>query len=160
MMLAVRNRFRRQQAPANTAQEAPQTTTETAPATTTAARPGRTRTAAARGAWAAGSLMLMIARLVRLVAGLVVLLIVVAIILRVVGANGSNSVVSDIHDAARTLVGPFKGMFSIKNPKGELALNWGVAAVVYLIVGNLLAGLIARMRPRGLPPRNRVGAVA
>jgi hypothetical protein len=89
-----------------------------------------------------------------------VLVIVVAIVLRVVGANPGNSVVSDIHDAGRTLVGPFKSMFTIKNAKADLAVNWGVAAIVYLIVGGVLAGLIARAAPRGLPPRNRVGAVA
>jgi hypothetical protein len=154
MMLAVRDRIRRRPEPATTG------TAPEEPAYTTESGPGRTRVAAARGAWAAGSVMLLIARLVRLVAALVVLLIAVAIVLRVVGANASNSVVSDIHDAARTLVGPFKGMFSIKSAKGELALNWGIAAVVYLIAGNLLAALIARFRPRGLPPRNRVRAVA
>jgi hypothetical protein len=104
--------------------------------------------------------MLTIARLVRLAAALVVFVIVVAIVLRVVGANPANSIVSDIHDAGRTLVGPFKSVFTIKNAKTDLAVNWGVAAIVYLIVGGLLARLIARAAPRGLPPRKRVGAVA
>jgi hypothetical protein len=157
-MMLTRSRTARREATAGNT-EAPANTAEAAPATTEAA-PGRARGAAARGAWAAGSVMLAIARLVRLVAGLVVLLIVVAIVLRLVGANASNSVVSDIHDAARTLVGPFKSMFSIKNAKAQLAVNWGVAAVIYLIAGALLASLIARAAPRGVPPRNRVGAVA
>jgi hypothetical protein len=104
--------------------------------------------------------MLWVARLVRLAAALVVLVIAVAIVLRVAGANPANSVVSDIHDAGRALVGPFKNVFTIKNAKVDLAVNWGVAAIVYLIAGGLLAGLITRVRPRGLPPRNRLGAVA
>jgi hypothetical protein len=104
--------------------------------------------------------MLKIARLVRLAAALVVLVIVVAIVLRVVGANPANSIVSDIHDAGRMLVGPFKNVFTIKNAKADLAVNWGVAAIVYLIAGGLLARLIARAAPRGLPPRSRIGAVA
>jgi len=104
--------------------------------------------------------MLAIARLVRLAAALVVLVIAVAIVLRVVGANPANSVVSDIHDAGRALVGPFKNVFSIKNAKVDLAVNWGLAAIVYLLAGGLLASLIARAAPRGLPPRNRVGVVA
>jgi hypothetical protein len=151
MILTGRNRMRRREAAANTAQEAPPTTERS---------PGRARLAAARGAWAAGSVMLTIARLVRLVAALVVLVIVVAIVLRVVSANPANSVVSDIHDAGRALVGPFKNVFTIKNAKVDLAVNWGVAAIVYLIVGGLIARLIARAAPRGLPPRNRVSAVA
>jgi len=102
--------------------------------------------------------MLTIARLVRLVAALVVLVIVVAIVLRVVGANPANSIVSDIHDAGRTLVGPFKSVFTIKNAKTDLAVNWGVAAIVYLIVGGFIASLIARMGARGVRPRRRVVA--
>jgi ABC-type dipeptide/oligopeptide/nickel transport system permease component len=97
-------------------------------------------------------MMVALARLVRMIAGLVVLVIVVGILLRVLGANPANSIVSDIHDAGRALVGPFKNMFTLKNPKSELAVNWGLAAVVYLIVGGLVAGLITRAAPRGLPP--------
>jgi hypothetical protein len=149
MTLAVRDRLR-PRAPEKTAPEEPTSTTESAP--------GRTRVAAARGAWAAGSVMLKIARLVRLAAALVVLVIVVAIVLRVVGANPANSVVSDIHDAGRTLVGPFKNVFSIRNAKVDLAVNWGVASIVYLIAGGLLAQLIARAAPRGGSPRHRVDA--
>ena len=94
--------------------------------------------------------MLAVARLIRLVASLVVLLIVVAIVLRLVGANGSNTVVSDIHDAAGWLVGPFKNVFSVKNAKEAMALNWGLAAVIYLIVGHAIATLMARAAVTGL----------
>lgn len=153
MTLAVRDRLRRREVSDNAVQEEePVSTRETAP--------GRTRVVAARGAWAAGSVMLAIARLLRVVVALVVLVIAVAIVLRVVGANPANSVVSDIHDAGRALVGPFKNVFSIKNAKVDLAVNWGLAALVYLLVGGFVASLIARAAPRGLPPRNRVGAVA
>jgi len=95
--------------------------------------------------------MLAIARLIRAVTGLVVLVIVVAIVLFVVSANGHNAIVSDIHDAGRWLAGPFKNVFSVKGPKLNLALNWGLAALVYLIVGGLLARLAARasLRARG-----------
>jgi hypothetical protein len=103
---------------------------------------------AARGARAVGSVFLAIARLVRLIAWLVALVIVVAILLRVLSANPGNVVVRDIHDVGKTLVGPFKNVFSIKNPKGSIAANWGLAAVVWLIVGSVIASLIARLAPR------------
>jgi hypothetical protein len=119
-------------------------------ADTASARAPRTRVAAARGAWAVGSVMLAISRLVRLIAGVVALIIVVAIVLRVAGANPSNSVVKDIHDVGNTLVGPFRNLFKIKGAKLDLAVNWGIAAVVYLIAGTLLASLIARIAPRGV----------
>ena len=117
-----------------------------------AAGPTRTRVAAARGAWAVGSLMLALARLVRVAAGIVVALIVAAILLRVLSANPANSIVRDIHDAGSTLVGPFKDVFSIKRPKVSIAVNWGLAAVIYLLVGGLIASLIARAAPRPVVP--------
>jgi hypothetical protein len=45
------------------------------------------------------------------------------------------------HDSARSLAGPFDGMFSFHNAHVAIAVNWGIAAVVYSFVG----GLIARM---------------
>jgi hypothetical protein len=50
---------------------------------------------------------------------------------------------------AKALVGPFKDIFSIKNPKVSIAVNWGLAAVVWLVVGSVIASLIARIAPRG-----------
>jgi hypothetical protein len=112
--------------------------------------------AAARGAWAVGSVMVAIARLVRLIVGLVVLVIVAAIVLRVAGANPGNVIVKDVHDVARALVGPFKNVFTIKNPKASIAANWGLAAVVWLVVGGLIAKLIARAAPSGVHPARPV----
>jgi hypothetical protein len=82
------------------------------------------------------------------VTALAVLLIVVGILLWVLSANPSNTIVSDIHDAANWLVTPFHGLFSVKGAKLHLAVNWGVAAVVYAIVGGFLASLAARAIPR------------
>jgi hypothetical protein len=112
--------------------------------------------AAARGAWAVGSVMVAIARLVRLVATVIVLVIVAAIILRVAGANAGNTIVHDVHSVAGTLVGPFKNVFALKNPKANLAVNWGLAAVVYMVIGSLIAGLITRIAPRGVHPAQPV----
>lgn len=89
-----------------------------------------------------------LARFVRSLAGLVALVIVVAIVLFVLGANPGNGIVKAIHDAGAWLAGPFKNLFSIHNAKVAMAVNWGIAAVVYLIVGHLIASLLARMTPR------------
>jgi hypothetical protein len=90
-----------------------------------------------------------VARLIRTVAGIVATIIVVAILLRVFSANPHNTVVSDIHDAGAWLVTPFKHLFSLGSAKGTMALNWGIAAVVYLAVAHVLAGLLARVPRRG-----------
>jgi hypothetical protein len=76
---------------------------------------------------------------------------VTAIILVVIGANPSNGIVSAIHDAGARLVGPFKNLFSIHNAKLAMAVDWGLAALVYMIVGHLIASLLVRMAPRRRP---------
>jgi len=94
---------------------------------------------------------LALARLVRTLAGIIALIIVVAIVLFLVGANPSNQIVSAIHDAGAWLAGPFKNLFSIHNPKLAMAVNWGLAALAYLIVGHIIASLLARLTPRRRP---------
>ena len=90
-----------------------------------------------------------LARLVRLVIGVIVAVIVAAILLRVFSANPANSIVRDVHDAGSALVGPFKTVFALSNPKTSIAVNWGLAAVVYLVVGGLIVRLLAIPALRG-----------
>lgn len=92
-----------------------------------------------------------LARLVRTLAGLIALVIVAAIVLFLLGANPSNGIVSAIHDAGAWLAGPFKNLFSIHNPKVAMAVNWGLAALAYLVVGHIIASLLVRMTPRRRP---------
>jgi hypothetical protein len=90
-----------------------------------------------------------VARVIRTIAGVVAALIVAAILLRVLGANSNNAIVSDIHDIGQTLVGPFKNLFSVSSAKATLAINWGIAAIVYLVLGHAVASVLARAAPRG-----------
>ncbi|HEV3128374.1 MAG TPA: hypothetical protein VGY32_05295 [Solirubrobacteraceae bacterium] len=85
-----------------------------------------------------------LARAVRLVAGIVVATIVVAVILRLLDANAGNQIVSAIHDAGASLVGPFSDVFSVKGPKLHMAVNWGLAALIYSVVGGFIASFAAR----------------
>jgi hypothetical protein len=147
MALALRQPFRRREPSRTSADERDDAQ---------ASRPGTARVAAARGAWAAGSVLTLIARIVRLIAVIIALLIVAAILLRVLSANPGNTIVRDIHDVARTLVGPFKNIFSLKNAKVSIAVNWGIAAIVYLVVGSVIASLIMRLAPRGVHPSQPV----
>ena len=89
-------------------------------------------------------------------AGVVAAIIVAGILLFVLKANPSNDIVSAVHDAARALVGPFDGMFKLDSAKATLAVNWGIAALVYLIVGALIARLIALIGVAGLRGRAAV----
>jgi hypothetical protein len=80
------------------------------------------------------------------VVSVVVLVIVAGILLVVLKANPTNSIVTDVHGWARSLAGPFDGMFSFHSANVTIAVNWGIAAVVYLFIGGLIARLLGRSR--------------
>lgn len=85
-----------------------------------------------------------LARAIRAIVGIIVAIIVVAIILRLLDANPGNVIVRDIHDAGAALVGPFANIFSVSGPKVHMLLNWGLAALIYSVVGGFLASFVAR----------------
>ena len=89
------------------------------------------------------------ARIVTLIALLAFLVIATGIVLIVLDANPGNAVVQVVTDAARFLVGPFDGLFTVGNQKLETAINWGIAAFVWLILGILLARLLRAVGGRG-----------
>jgi hypothetical protein len=105
----------------------------------------RRREATGRG-FATGARLL--ARVVHVVVSVVVLIIVAGILLVVLKANPTNTIVSDVHGWAHTLVGPFDGIFSFHNAHVAIAVNWGIAAALYLLVGGLIARLIGRSHRR------------
>jgi hypothetical protein len=84
------------------------------------------------------------AGIVELVTSVVVTIIVIGIVLVLLGANRHNTLVGWFLDASRWLTTPFHGVFSGRPPKQDALLNWGLAAVVYAIVGGLAARLAAR----------------
>jgi xanthine/uracil permease len=86
----------------------------------------------------------LLARIVRLITAIVVGLIVAGIVLHLLDANSGNAIVSFVYDVAGWLVTPFKGIFSPDGAHARIAANWGLAAVVYAVVGGLAARLLAR----------------
>jgi hypothetical protein len=89
----------------------------------------------------------LLARVVDVVVGVVAAIIAIGVLLVVLEANPSNSIVKAILDAARWLVGPFKDFFSLDDHKLEVAINWGLALLVYVLVGRLVSSLLRRPRP-------------
>jgi hypothetical protein len=85
-----------------------------------------------------------IARLIALIGSLVAFVLAVAILLVVLGANRDNEIVRAVVDAGRWLAGPFDGMFNLRHHRTEIAVNWGIAAVVYFALSRLLARVVAR----------------
>jgi hypothetical protein len=101
---------------------------------TAGARAGRV---ARRGLWS-------IARVVGLITMAVVGLIVVGIGLVLLEANRSNEVVNAVLDAGEFIVEPFDNVFKPDGRKARVGVNWGLAAVVYAIVGGLIVRLLRR----------------
>lgn len=85
-----------------------------------------------------------VARLVSLATTIVVALIAIGILLVVLDANTGNQIVKALVDAARWLTGPFHNVFKLHGHKATIAVNWGLAAVVYAFVGGLIARLLRR----------------
>ena len=102
--------------------------------------------------------LFLLARIVRLITALVVGVIVVGIVLHLLGANSGNVIVSAVYDVAGWLVTPFKSVFSVHGQKAHIAANWGLAAVVYAVVGGLLARLLARAGAVSFGGRRRMAA--
>ena len=92
---------------------------------------------ARRGLW-------VLARIVSIVTAVVVALIVIGILLVVLKANKDNQVVKWLLDAAKFLVGPFKDVFKPHDAKLKVAVNYGLAAAIYAIVGGFIAKLLRR----------------
>src|SRR5688572_6124232 len=86
--------------------------------------------------------MLLLAKVVRIIAAIVVGIIVIAILLIVLGAKESNDIVGWFTDAGRWLAGPFKGLFDLDSRKADIAVNWGLAALVYSIIAGVILRLV------------------
>jgi len=75
---------------------------------------------------------------------LIAAIIALGILLVLVGANQSAGVVDFILDIGRFFVKPFAHLFPQDNVKQDVLINWGIAAIVYLIVGAFIARLVRR----------------
>ncbi len=100
----------------------------------TAAGPGR---AARRGLWG-------LARVVRLITAVLVGLIALGIVLVLLEANRSNEVVDWILDAGELVVEPFDNIFELEDRKAKVAVNWGLGALIYALIGGLIVRLLSR----------------
>ena len=89
----------------------------------------------------------LLARAIDIVVAVVAAIIALGVLLVVLEANRDNGLVNAVLDAARWLAGPFKDFFSLDDPKLMVAVNWGLALVVYVVVGRTLSGLLRRARP-------------
>ncbi|MEU4294544.1 hypothetical protein AB0E63_40525 [Kribbella sp. NPDC026596] len=129
------------------------------PAVTAGVRTGAAGNKPAKGAAAAGSgkgkqALTSVGSGVRkvrnLIASLIWLIAVLAAAVLALGAlftaldqtNQSNEIVRWILERGHDLVGPFKDLFRLETAKNTLLVNWGIAALVYLIAGKIIERIV------------------
>ncbi|MFC5748702.1 hypothetical protein [Actinomadura rugatobispora] len=75
----------------------------------------------------------------------VVLVLAVHIVFVVFEANTANDLVRTAGDRAEGLAWQFRDVFQPADPKIEVVVNYGLAALVYLIIGRIVVGLVRRL---------------
>ncbi|WP_369386249.1 hypothetical protein AB5J72_00425 [Streptomyces sp. CG1] len=83
-------------------------------------------------------------RVIAAVADVMASIIGLWILLFLLDANRSNSMVRFVHDAATWLAGWAQGIFTFDQEWARMVADYGLAAVVYLIVGHAVAGRLRR----------------
>lgn len=85
-----------------------------------------------------------VANIINVVVGLIATIFVLHIVFVVAGANHSNSVVSFVYQVSRAFVLGFGDVFTPNDAKIGVVLNYGLAALVYLVVGHLIVRALRR----------------
>ncbi|RLL70230.1 hypothetical protein [Streptomyces sp. Z26] len=85
-----------------------------------------------------------IAVAIRLVADVAAGIIALWVLLYLLDANPDNDLVSVVHDGARTLAAWSYDLFDISRDWVRVVVNYGIAAVTYLVLGHLVAAQLSR----------------
>ena len=84
------------------------------------------------------------ASVITTIAAIIAGIIVIGIVLVLVGANQNNDIVDLVLDIGRFFARPFADLFPQDDPENNILLNWGIAAIAYLIVGAIIARIVRR----------------
>lgn len=85
-----------------------------------------------------------LASLVRWAGLVVVIILVVRVLLTVGGANPQNGITSFVTSWSDPLASGFKDLFTPTDAKLRVLVNYGLAAIFWLIVSSILARVIRR----------------
>ncbi|RPF37363.1 hypothetical protein [Streptomyces sp. TLI_185] len=81
---------------------------------------------------------------ISLIADIAALILILWIAFYLFDANAANSAVSWVHDAANWLSGWSHNLFTIDSDNWRTVVNYGLPAVVYLLIGHAVAGRVNR----------------
>lgn len=119
----------------------------------------RTAVAAAVGGVGAGAVMLALVLMTATV--MVGLVLALAILMADVNANAGNVIVKGVHESANFFAGSFTDLIRFGgHPKRAISVNWGIAALVYLLAGVLVARVMFGVGRGGLRFEQRYRASA
>ena len=82
-----------------------------------------------------------VARIVSAIFAVIALILIVHIVLVMADASVASAIVKDIAHIAADLAWGFKSLFSFSSAKLTVFVNYGLATVVYLLVGAILVRL-------------------
>ncbi|WP_189784234.1 hypothetical protein [Streptomyces capitiformicae] len=83
-------------------------------------------------------------RVIAIVADVMAFILGLWILMYLLDANGTNDFVQFVHDAARWLAGWSHDLFTFDEAWARVVAGYGLAAVVYLLVGHAIANRMYR----------------
>lgn len=86
-----------------------------------------------------------LASLVRWVGLLVTVILVLRVVLTIGGANPANGITSFVTSWSDPLAWGFKDLFTPSDAKLRVLVNYGIAALFWLIVSSIVARLVRRL---------------
>ncbi|WP_447037128.1 hypothetical protein [Streptomyces sp. DSM 118878] len=84
------------------------------------------------------------ANIIMVIADVMALILGLWILMYLLDANRANELVQFIHDVARFLAGWSHDLFTFDETWARVVSGYGLAAVVYLLIGHALAGRLRR----------------
>jgi hypothetical protein len=84
------------------------------------------------------------ATIILIAADIAALILILWIAFYLFEANSANDLVSWVHDAANWLAGWSRDLFTVDSDNWRTVLNFGLPAVVYLLIGHAVAGRVNR----------------
>ncbi|MFD3333324.1 hypothetical protein ACFWV1_11865 [Streptomyces sp. NPDC058700] len=84
------------------------------------------------------------ARVISVLADVMAAIIILWILMYLLGANRGNDLVEFVQSAARWLAGWSHDLFTFDEGWARVVAGYGLAAVVYLVIGHAVAGRLTR----------------
>ncbi|MBM7167350.1 MULTISPECIES: hypothetical protein [Streptomyces] len=84
------------------------------------------------------------AQIIVVIADVMALILGLWILMYLLDANRANDLVQFVHDVARWLAGWSHDLFTFDEAWARVVAGYGLAAVVYLLVGHAVAGRLRR----------------